>query len=278
MSAGDKETQRDTTGQSGTAVFFSNPLMSDFECDWSPIHNAAFNGHVLALQKLIDQGACVNLNTLNQVSPLHGACLQGHMACAKLLVENGANVNSSTVDGQTPLSEACSRGHVTCVSLLLQKGATPLGTSHTSSPIHRAVAKGHTECIEPLVQHSADVDQYIDQSGFPLHVACSNQHLSSVWKLLQLGASVNSIVSGDSPLHIAARLSSPEMVSALLEHGADRTLRNSEGKQPVDLAPSNSPVERMLRQAGGGSPLITSGKLWASRDWVGFPTFTFPQK
>ncbi|XP_054471503.1 ankyrin repeat and SOCS box protein 9-like [Anoplopoma fimbria] len=265
MSARHKETPRDTTCQSGAAVFFSNSLMSDSESDWSPIHDAALNGRVLTLQRLIAQGTCVNLNTLDQVSPLHGACLQGHVACAKLLVENGANVNSSTIDGQTPLSEACARGHVTCVSLLLQNGATPLGTTQTSSAIHRAAAKGHSECIEPLVQHGADVDQYIAQLGFPLHVACSNQHLSSVRKLLQLGASVNSSVSGDSPLHIAASLSSPEMVSVLLDHGADRCLRNSEGKQPLDLAPPNSLVERLLRQAGGASPLMQLCRLYIRR-------------
>ncbi|XP_070694246.1 ankyrin repeat and SOCS box protein 9-like [Pempheris klunzingeri] len=261
MSAGHKETLRDTTCQSGTAVFLSNPLMSDVESDWSPIHDAAFNGRVLALQKLIAQGTCVNLSTLDQVSPLHGACMQGNLACAKLLMENGANVNRLTVDGQTPLSEACARGHVTCALLLLQHGACPLGTSQYSSPIHRAAAKGHTECIEPLVQYGADVDQYIDQSGFPLHAACSNQHPSTVGKLLQLGASVNSSVSGETSLHIAARLSSPELVSVLLDHGADRSLRNSEGKQPLDLAPPNSLVERLLRQAGGASPLMQLCRL-----------------
>ncbi|KAM7407342.1 hypothetical protein PAMA_003187 [Pampus argenteus] len=250
MSAGHKETLRDRTCQN-EAVFFSNPLMSDIESDWSPIHDAAFNGHVLTLQRLIAQGTCVNLSTLDQVSPLLGACTQGHVACAKLLVENGANVNHSTVDGHSALSEACARGHVTCVSLLLQHGATPLGTNQSNSPIHTAAAKGHPECIETLVQYGANVDQYVDQSGSPLHAACSNQHLSSVRKLLQLGASVNSSVSGDSPLHIAARLSSPEMVSVLLDNGANHSLRNLEGKQPVDLAPSNSLTEKLLRQAGG---------------------------
>ncbi|XP_051259407.1 ankyrin repeat and SOCS box protein 9 [Dicentrarchus labrax] len=261
MSAGNIETPRDSTCQSGTVVFFSNPLMSDVQSDWSPVHDAAFNGRVLSLQRLIAQGTCVNLSTLDQVSPLHGACMQGNVACAKLLIENGANVNSSTVDGQTALSEACARGHVTCVSLLLQHGATPSGTSQSSSPIHRAAAKGHPECIESLVQYGADVDQYIDQSGFPLHVACSNQHLTTVKKLLQLGASVNNCVSGDSPLHITARLSSPELVSVLLDHGADHSLRNSEGKQPLELAPRNSLVERLLRQAGGVSPLTQLCRL-----------------
>ncbi|XP_047456380.1 ankyrin repeat and SOCS box protein 9-like [Mugil cephalus] len=260
MSAGHKEAARATARQSGP-VFFSNPLMSDAESDWSPIHDAAFNGRVLTLQRLIAQGACVNLSTLDKVSPLHGACTQGQAACAKLLIENGANVNSSTVDGQTALTEACARGDVTCVSLLLRHGATSLGTSLNSSPIHKAAAKGHPECIEPLVEHGADVDQHIDGLGSPLHVACANQHLSTVRKLLQLGACVNRSESGDPPLHIAARLSSPELVSLLLDHGADRFLKNSEGKQPLDLARPGSPAESLLRQAGGVSPLMQLCRL-----------------
>uniref|UniRef100_A0A673AX35 SOCS box domain-containing protein n=1 Tax=Sphaeramia orbicularis TaxID=375764 RepID=A0A673AX35_9TELE len=230
-------------------VFCRCFLRIDTESDWSQIHDAAFNGRVLALQNLITQGACVNLNTLDRVSPLHAACVQGHTACAKVLVENGAHVNCSTVDGQTPLSEACARGHVTCVTLLLQHGAAPQGTSHSNSPLHSAAAKGHAECIESLVQHGADVDQYMERSGSPLNMACSNQQLSTVRKLLQLGASVNSVVHGDSPLHTAARLSSPEMVSILLDHGADRHLRNLEGKHPLDLAPPNSLTEKLLKQA-----------------------------
>lgn len=71
---------------------------------------------------------------------------------------------------------------------------------------------------------------------------------------LLAGATVNSSVSGDSPLHIAARLSSPELVSVLLDHGADGSLRNPEGKQPLDLAPLDSLAQRLLRQAGGILP------------------------
>ncbi|XP_068602462.1 ankyrin repeat and SOCS box protein 9-like isoform X1 [Brachionichthys hirsutus] len=260
MFAEGNEPPHESPCQSGTAVFFSNPLMSDVESDWSPVHDAAFNGRLLALQRLIAQGACVNLSTLDGVSPLHGACMQGHVACAKLLVEKGANANSSTVGGETPLSEACARGHVSCVSLILQHGGSPSGISHSSSPIHRAAEKGQTECLEPLVQHGADVDQHISQSGVPLHVACSNQHLGTVKKLLRLGASVNNCASGESPLHTATRLSNPELVSILLDHGAAPSLRNNEGKHPLDLAPPDSLVARLLRQ-GGVSPLMQLCRL-----------------
>uniref|UniRef100_A0A3Q3XIX2 SOCS box domain-containing protein n=1 Tax=Mola mola TaxID=94237 RepID=A0A3Q3XIX2_MOLML len=217
------------------------------ESDWSPVHDAAFNGRLLALQRLIAQVELVVLTV--SLFWCCGYCSQG--PC----------VNTSTVDGQTPLSEACARGHVTCVSLLLQHGANPSGTSQSSSPIHRAAAKGHPECIEPLVQHGANVDEYVERSGSPLHAACSNRQLSTVRKLLQLGACVNSRMSGNSPLHIAARLSSPELVSVLLDHGADHSLRNREGKQPLDLAPPNSLVERLLRQTGGVSPLMQMCRL-----------------
>uniref|UniRef100_A0A087XAY3 SOCS box domain-containing protein n=1 Tax=Poecilia formosa TaxID=48698 RepID=A0A087XAY3_POEFO len=230
--------------------------MSDVEADWSPIHDAAFNGNVLCLQRLMAQGMCVNLNTLDKVSPLHVACRQGHTNCAKLLVENGANVNHTTVDGHTALTEASARGHVTCVSLLLKHGATPPGeTSPSSPPIHTAAARGrssHPECIEALVHCRADVDQDIDSLGSPLH-AISKWSAVNYFKLLPsptAGADANKSTSGDSPLHIAARLSSPELVSALLHYGADRLLVNSEGKRCLDLVPPDSPVGRLLRETG----------------------------
>ncbi|XP_029567738.1 ankyrin repeat and SOCS box protein 9-like [Salmo trutta] len=135
------DNQRKNATQTVSVVFLSNPLMSDIESDWSPIHDAAYNGHVLTLRNLIAQGTCVNLATLERVSPLHGACLQGHTACAKLLIENGANVNVPTLEQTTPLSEACAQSHVACVTLLLQHGALPEGYSLSASPIHQATAK-----------------------------------------------------------------------------------------------------------------------------------------
>ncbi|XP_067108399.1 ankyrin repeat and SOCS box protein 9-like [Osmerus mordax] len=242
-------------GQTGAVVFFSNPLMSDIQSDWSPIHDAAYNGHALSLQKLIAQGACVNLATLDRVSPLHVACLQGNTACAKMLIDNGANLNSPTVEQTTALSEACDLGHVACVTLLLQHGAVPQGSCLSDSPIHRAAAKGHLECIETLAHHGADVNHNVDQSVSPLYTASTNQHLSTVRRLLQLGASVNSSENGESPLHAAARSSSPELVSVLLDHGADCSSRNAQGKLPVDLAPPNSLVEKLLSQRGESTSL-----------------------
>ncbi|CAB1347232.1 unnamed protein product [Coregonus sp. 'balchen'] len=46
---------RNNATQTGSVVFISNPLMTDIESDWSPIHDAAYNGRVLTLRNLIAQ-------------------------------------------------------------------------------------------------------------------------------------------------------------------------------------------------------------------------------
>ncbi|KAL2081682.1 hypothetical protein ACEWY4_023535 [Coilia grayii] len=242
-SEGNRNSRRYQTGQ---MLFISNSLLADTESDWSPIHDAAYNGRLLSLTRIIEQGTSVNLVTLDQVSPLLVACLQGHTACAKTLLEHGANVNIPSVNGNTPLSEACTNGNIDCVRLLLQHGASPQGSSTSASPIHQAATKGHTECIVGLLQHGVDIDQSTDHSGSPLYTACVNQHLGTVRRLLQLGASVNCSKDGDSPLHIASQLSNPELVKTLLDHGADHKAKNKAGKQPVDMAPPNSAVVKLL--------------------------------
>lgn len=83
--------------------------------------------------------------------------------------------------------------------------------------------------------------------------AFSWRQVQSLWAQLSTlsGANVNRTVSGESALHTAARMSCPEIVSILLEHGADHNLRNPEGKLPMDLAPSNSLMAKLLKEVGG---------------------------
>ncbi|XP_057709519.1 ankyrin repeat and SOCS box protein 9-like isoform X1 [Corythoichthys intestinalis] len=228
-------------------VFFSNPLMSDVEADWSPIHDAAFNGRTLTLKRLIEQGACVNLSTLDGASPLHVACVGGHAACAKLLLQHGANVDCQSLDG-SPIHVAAAKGKRFCIG-------------HASVCIVTVFHTGYLECIETLAQHCADVDLSLGRSGTPLHVACINQQLNAVKKLLYLGADVNNCAPGESPLHVSVRTHNPEMVSVLLEYGADTSLRNSDSKRPGDLAHPGSDVEKLLTQNRGIPTLMQLCRL-----------------
>lgn len=54
----------------------------------------------------------------------------------------------------------------------------------------------------------------------------------------------------DTPLHAAARSGGADIVDLLLDFGADRWSRNTEGKTPLDLSPPNSSVRLVLQKRG----------------------------
>ncbi|XP_028613540.1 ankyrin repeat and SOCS box protein 5 isoform X2 [Grammomys surdaster] len=201
--------------------------------DRSPLHEAASQGRLLALRTLLSQGYNVNAVTIDHVTPLHEACLGDHVACARTLLEAGANANAITIDGVTPLFNACSQGSASCAELLLEYGAKAQLESCFPSPTHEAASKGHHECLDILIAWGIDVDQDIPHLGTPLYVACADVHKGKYW---------------DTPLHAAAQQPSTEIVNLLLEFGSDINAKNTELLRPVDLATSNSAVERTLLQ------------------------------
>uniref|UniRef100_A0A2D4ESN9 SOCS box domain-containing protein n=1 Tax=Micrurus corallinus TaxID=54390 RepID=A0A2D4ESN9_MICCO len=241
--------------------YLLNPLMGDFVSDWSPLHEASIHGRLLALKKLINQGASVNFRTTDCVSPLHEACLGGHAACVSVLLKHGANVNATTIDWNTPLFNACVSGSVDCLNLLLQHRASPHPVCDLASPIHEAAKRGHTKCVETLLSNGVSIDHNIKHLGTPLYVACENQQLKCAKKLLESGASANSGKDLDSPLHIAAQTSNVEMVHLLIDFGANTKAVNAEGKKPIELVPANSSLMQIFLQREGPFSLMQLCRL-----------------
>lgn len=68
---------------------------------------------------------------------------------------------------------------------------------------------------------------------------------------LHTGADVHKGKYWDTPLHAAAQQPSTEIVNLLLEFGADINAKNTELLRPIDVATSNSAVERVLLQHEG---------------------------
>lgn len=118
--------------------------------------------------------------------------------------------------------------------LAQQQGATPMRAgmllsicfcliplTSQAAAIHDAAKKGDVVAIAAALDAGANVN---DPDGFatPLYYAVSRQHLDAAKLLIARGADVNvgSKISGP-PLKAAVAKSKPELITLLLEHGAD---------------------------------------------------------
>uniref|UniRef100_A0A2K6CXJ3 Uncharacterized protein n=1 Tax=Macaca nemestrina TaxID=9545 RepID=A0A2K6CXJ3_MACNE len=173
--------------------------------------------HQLSLRTLISQGWLVNIITADHVSPLHEGRLRGHPSSVKILLKHGA-----------------------------QHGASIQPESDLASPIHKASRRGHVECVDSLIAYGGNIDHNISHLGTPLYLACENQQIACVKKLLESGADMNQGRGQDSPLHAVARTASEELAFLLMDFGADTQAKNAEGKYPVELVPPESPLVQLF--------------------------------
>lgn len=80
-------------------------------CDedgYTPLHRAAYSGHVEVVRALLASGASVDPRTIDGWTPLHSACRWSHVAVASVLLQHGAELNAQTNGGLTPLHLAAS--------------------------------------------------------------------------------------------------------------------------------------------------------------------------
>lgn len=75
---------------------------------WTPLHLAAFFGHIDAAEMLVSAGADLNAISRNSLknTPLHAATAARHVAIALMLLERGADPTIVDAGGCTPLTIA----------------------------------------------------------------------------------------------------------------------------------------------------------------------------
>src|SRR5262249_799255 len=90
----------------------------------TPLHDAAWNGHVEVAAFLLDRGADVKARHLEGGStPLAYAVIKNNLAMVALLLSKGAVVRVTDSNGETPLHLAASRGYAVLAERLIAAGA-----------------------------------------------------------------------------------------------------------------------------------------------------------
>jgi ankyrin repeat protein len=120
---------------------------------YTPLHYAAYFGHVDTARYLLSIGADLTAVTLDPLRshPLHAAASSGNADVAALLLESGADPNAEQTGQWTPLHSAAAGGHETIVRMLVAQGSDPLRKSASgSTPRALAEERGHAKCVEVL--------------------------------------------------------------------------------------------------------------------------------
>lgn len=252
---------------------------------YTALQVAAFWGHQLAVECLLDHGADINAARMTLGTALQaaledrnlgladlllarganidthwgpfGSCLQvfserGDLETVRFLLDKGANIEDAGGENGTALQVACDVGHLDVVRFLLDSGANVNAQGKANGKaLEAASASGHKNIVELLLERGAAIEDQESESESALHVAVANGHVDVARLLLEKGAKVDGNVkqspadtwqctrysydySGDSdypgdsedkvignPLVLAAYYGHGDVVTLLLDHGAD---------------------------------------------------------
>ena len=190
--------------------------------------------------------------------------------CDKLLNESELSLVLDQRDGyykRTPLNWASHNGHLEVARLLLDRSED----YHRSSPLYTAVRKRDVEMVRLLLDRGAlTVDErrplqtvyerrqrqtiLFTAYGSRVNERLLERGVEIFSMLLEKGAEVNSRSMGDgcTPLHIAADTGQVEIMTILLERGANFEVKDDQRRSPLCIAVERSNVEavRVLLEKG----------------------------
>lgn len=189
----------------------------------SPLHLAAKNGDLLAIEDLLKDGARLNeVDASRGWTPLHYATHYGQKHLVEYLLIRGADVNARDFLGKAhPIDVLGTNNRGDVVRILKRHGAVPAG----GSSIHHCAETGDFEGVQRFFDADGRINNRDERNGWmPIHYAVNANDLEMVEFLICLGANVNGAdFKGEvSPLDLAFRTGRLEMQALLQSKGAVR--------------------------------------------------------
>ena len=229
----------------------------------SALHVAVLKEDREIAQILLDNGADIDIPARDQFAgpPLEWAVFFGIKDMGVFLVESGADVNARNAIGTTPIDAAdtdnsfasgekldqLNEGRAFLKEFLRANGAK---SGQARFSLLDAVDKDDPEAVREHLESGIDPDESFVPPGIPfagasaLHIAALKNNREIVTILLENGADIDIRARDDfggSPLEWAVFFAVKDMAVFLVESGADVNAENAVGTTPIDAARTDNP-------------------------------------
>ncbi len=250
----------------------------------TPLHEVVRSGSMESAEILIENGADMTAVDATGNTALHEVVFWDAMDVGNLLLVKGADIDAKNNAGRTALLEAVNLGRESVVNFFLQRGADINTTDNTGkTPLFDASIAGHYDIVKLLLENKASLNRRDNKGNTVLHVALISERKeitqlliknnTDIFAMNRNGKSplsialdqgsetlkwflnefnVNSVNnSGMTPLHFAVKnRSGRDVITQLINSGADTNVRNSYGLTPAEYAQEEnySEVLDLLRE------------------------------
>lgn len=158
-------------------------------------HHVSFNGDLENLERILAKGFQVDFNVPDDQgeTPIFNAARNGNLPFITKLVEHGADVNHQRADGNTILSLAGRYGHVEVVEYLLKNPLidTTLQSKCGDTALMMSVKANQAQVVQLILDHDLSSMDIPNNHGVtPLVYAAQNGYASIAYLLAHKGAKV----------------------------------------------------------------------------------------
>lgn len=171
---------------------------------------------------------------------------------------------------------ASQSGNVKRLELMVERGVDVNTKKYGYTPLHIAAQNGRTRAVSSLIRAGASLDDLKDNWETPLHSAIRDGHVEVLNLLLRAGANPN--IGPTPPLIWAIQRGQLGCAFALLENGADATVKDAQGIPALfyaSLVEAAQLMDTLMQHSASLSQTTSDGKTLS--EWLKAQGYTSAQ-